>query len=220
MRRDTLFITILSIFLICLFAFGSRLGMRLQTLLAGPVPQGSAVMESIATISRTIEGYGVMRTTNAAGGRNVPVYSRYPFNLKNEFLLAVGEDQHVEAGDVALYQGSVFGSVEKVFKGSALVQTVFDSRTKIPVRIGAAGADARLVGGPEPRLTLIPKAADISENAAVYAAGVGWPYGAPLGTLRGLEDAPDNIYRIGTLRVFYNPAGVTEVTLLPHAENR
>ncbi len=218
MNKDSILIIVLMLLITSMFTFGSRLGMKIQSALAGPIVSQEK-SDSLETISQTVTGYGASHTigiaTTTTNGKTVPVYSRYPFNFKNELLIAAGEGQGIEVGDVALYQGSVLGSVEKVFKDSALVETIFDSRFKTPVRIGSRAADSLLIGGPEPQLTLIERSASVGENDAVYAAGEGWPYGIALGSLKDIKNNGDNIYRSATLRVFYNPASLQSVTIVP-----
>jgi cell shape-determining protein MreC len=219
MTRDSFFTLFLTLLIVVMFTFGSHVGMRLQTLLAGPVPVANT--GSLETLSQTVEGYGLSHTlgtsstTKIQNGTTFPVYSRYPLNLKNEVLVAAGEKDGVKVGDTALFQGSILGSVEKVFHDSALVETIFDSRFKTPVRVGSLGVDALLVGGPEPQLTLISRNATVGENDEVYVAGAEFPYGAVVGSLRDLRNTADNIYRAATLRVFYNPASLNFVTLVP-----
>jgi cell shape-determining protein MreC len=217
MQRDSLFMAALFLVIILMFTFGSELGMKVQTVLAGPV-RLSPSAGMLATVSQTVEGYGMTHTTATSTpekGIMAPVYSRYPFNLKSEILIAAGRNSGVNVGDVALYQGSLLGSVEKVFADSALVQTIFDNRFKAPVRIGSSGTDALLVGGPEPQLTLIPQSAGVAQNDQVYAAGENFPYGATLGALQDLSGSADNIYRSAALRVFYNPASMNAITVVP-----
>lgn len=216
MRRDSIFSAAAAVFIIVLFTFGSKLGMKLQTILAGPVGTPSSV-PALATVSQTVEGYGMTHTTGTTTVKGIAasVYSRYPFNLKNEILIAAGANAGIKVGDVALYEGSLLGSVEKVSGNSALIETIFDNRFKTPVRIGSAGTDALLVGGPEPQLTLIPRTATVAQNDQVYAAGEAFPYGTAVGALQDLKSSSDNIYRSAALRVFYNPAAMTSVTVIP-----
>lgn len=220
MRRDSIFLCILVVLMAVLFGFGSRLGMAAQRALTGPLPDPSE-WARVETISSMVEGFGAVRQIRGAPapeGQAAPVFSRYPFNLKNELLVARGEEQGVKVGDVALYEGAILGIVEKVFKDSALVQTIFDARFKAPVRVGDSAADALLVGGPQPRLTLIPQEAKIENSDPVYSAAAGMPYGVGIGSIENLHDAPESLFRDAVLRVPYNPAGLSEVVIVPKAE--
>ncbi len=215
MKRDTLFVLVLIMLIGVMFGFGSKLGMRFQRVLTGPLPQIAG--QTLTTLRSTVEGYGAIHTlaANIAGAKTVPVYSRYPFNLKNQILIAAGKNDGIKEGDIALFEGSILGSVEKAFSDSALVETIFDSRFKTPVRIGSQATDALLVGGSNPELTLIPATAAAGENDQVYSAGEGWPYGSALGALHDLKSSENSLYKNATLRVFYNPASLSSVTVVP-----
>ncbi len=219
MRRERLFLGLLILLLAALLTFGYRGGMYVERLLTGPLPidMGGG---TIRTLTASVEGYGTIHTLQGDAtlpGQVVPVYSRYPFNLKNEILVAAGAGSGIKAGDAAFFQGSILGTVEKVFAGSALIQTIFDARFKAPVRIGAEGVDALLVGGPEPQLTLIPADAKVQANDQVYSSGQDLPYGSELGTIGYLADSPNTLFKEGGLKVFYNPAEMNEVTIVPQA---
>jgi hypothetical protein len=215
MKRETLFIGLLILLIVVMFGFGSKLGMRFQRVLTGPLPQFAG--ENLTTLRSTVEGYGAVHTlaANLPGAKTIPVYSRYPFNLKNEILIAAGTNDGIKEGDIALFEGSILGSVEKAFSGSALVETIFDSRFKTPVRIGTLATDALLIGGSNPELTLIPANAAVNENDQVYSAGEGWPYGMTLGALHDVKSSENSLYKNGALRVSYNPASLSQVTVVP-----
>ncbi len=220
MRRESIFLTSLVVLVAVMFGFGSKLGMRFQRTLTDPAPALGAV-STIETISQTIQRYGSTKTTESTlQGKKVPVFSRYPLNFKNEILVAGGEKEGIKVGDVALYQGAILGTVEKVFKDSALIRTIFDTRFKSPVRVGAEGADALLVGGVQPRLTLIPAAASVANNDTVYSAAEDMPYGIGIGAIQNLHDAPDSMFKDASLRLPYNPAVMSEVLLVPQNNER
>lgn len=217
MRPRHIFLGFLVLLFIVLMSVGSRAGMYVQRILSGPLPADSG-SGTLRTLNTTVEGYGTVHTLQGdttLAGRAVSVYSRYPFNLKNEILVAAGSESGIKAGDAAFFQGSILGVVEKVFAKTALVQTIFDARFKAPVRIGTEGTDALLVGGTEPQLTLIPSDAKVSPNDQVYSAGETLPYGSELGALQGLTDSANTLFREGGLKVFYNPAAMNEVTIVP-----
>lgn len=217
MRREHIFLSLLVIFFAVIFTFGSRTGMYVQRLLTGPIAL-SETGGNLETLRATVEGYGTVHTLKgdtSVDGKTVPVYSRYPLNLKNELLIAAGANDGINPGDVAIFQGSILGTVEKVFADSALVQTVFDSRFKASVRIGSEGADALLVGGAEPKLTLIPLDSKVGDNDQVYTAGENMPYGTEIGALKNLRNSGNSLFKDASLKVFYNPATLDEVTVIP-----
>lgn len=209
MRKEYYFIAALVLFAVILFGFGSRAGLALQAALRGgfgpPAPDAAGLTASI----------GLSRSGTAL---KVPVYSQYPLNLKNQLSIAAGTADGVKEGDVALTNGYLVGIVEKSFEHSALVQTVFDKRFQAPVRIGTAGADALLRGGNEPELTLIPADAAVSEGDVVYAAANGMPYGISIGSLQGLHDSEDRVFREAVLSVPYAAGDLEELTIVPSSK--
>lgn len=146
------------------------------------------------------------------------VYSRYPFNFKDELTIGAGSDQGIRPGDAVL-AGEVFiGRVESVSRETALVTTVFDADFRTSVRIGSVGADALLVGGVSPKLTLIPKEARLTEGDPVYSAFVGAPYGIPVGEVRDIRLSEDNLFLEGSLSVPVNPSSLVEVSVVRFSE--
>lgn len=133
------------------------------------------------------------------------VYSRYPFNFKNEILINAGANEGVTAGKAVLYQGGVLiGTVEAVFPDSSLVQTVLDGNFKMPVRIGAKGYDALLVGGASPRATSILQSASVHAGDVVYTAAPNLPYGLPIAVVTAVSVSRDNLFQEASLDFAYD----------------
>lgn len=217
MRKEYYFIAILILLIVVLFGFGSNVGLALQGFLRGDLdddlfagPIGGSNLT--ATISN-MPGFA-----GADAGLKVNVYSQYPLNLKNQLSIAAGRADGIAVGDVAMVEGHFLGFVEETFERSALVQTIFDKRFQAQTRIGATGADALLRGGSDPKLTLIPGGAAVSEGDGVYIAADGAPYGAPIGSLKGLRSADDHIFQEAQISVPYNPAGLKELTIVPSSK--
>lgn len=127
------------------------------------------------------------------------VYSRYPFNFKNELLVNAGADQNVAAGKAAVFQGIFIGTVGTVFPDTALIETVFDSNFKMPVRVGQKGYDALFVGGASPLLTSLKKDAPVAAGDIVYTAAAGFPYGLPVAVIRSTSTSPTRCSRMRRL---------------------
>ncbi len=137
------------------------------------------------------------------------IYSRYPFNFKNEILVSAGEKSGVKTGAVVAIPGngnstSLLGRVTSIWPDKALVQTVFDPRFQLAVRVGSSGADALLSGGSEPRLTLIAKNAAVKEGDTVYSAADDLPYGLPIGSIRSITLSSDELFREAVLDLPYD----------------
>ena len=136
------------------------------------------------------------------------VYSRYPLNFKNELMIDAGSRDGIVAGKAAVFRGILIGSVLQVFSDSALVQTVFDSDFKMPVRIGKKGYDALLVGGAYPKATSIEKTAMLAPGDIVYAAASGTPYGMPIAIIESTSTSPDNLFEEAGLGFAYDVNGI------------
>ena len=136
------------------------------------------------------------------------VYSRYPLNFKNEVLVNAGTNQGVIVGKAAVFQGIMIGNVLKTFPNYSLVQTIFDSTFKMPVRIGAAGADALLIGGSYPKVTSIEKKASLKPGDIVFTAVAGAPYGLPVAVVASTSTSPDSLFQEATLNFVYDVNGI------------
>lgn len=143
------------------------------------------------------------------------VYSNYPFNFKDELLISGGAARGMKKGDGVTAGEMLLGTIYEVFRETALVRTIFDARTRFAVRIGEKGADALLVGGSTPRVTLIAKNADIREGDVIYAVYPGMPYGMPVGTLVRRVPSSDSLFDESAIQVPLNPADIRAVAVLP-----
>lgn len=96
------------------------------------------------------------------------------------------------------------GRIKEVFENDSLVETVFDSRFQLSVRIGAAGVNALLKGGNNPKLTLIPKDSKISDGDAVYSVSSDYPFGLTVGLARNIQLSSDQFFEEADLETAYN----------------
>lgn len=142
------------------------------------------------------------------------VYSRYPFSLKHELLVNAGTLRGVAVGDAAAFAGVLVGEVREVFRDSALVRTVLDERWTSAVRIGTRGVDALLVGGAEPRLTLIVKDANVKTGDIVYNAAPAFPLGMPVGRIAHIMLSSDGLFQEATLGVGYDVSRIHSVSIV------
>ena len=140
------------------------------------------------------------------------VYSRYPLNFKNELWMNAGEEQGVSAGQAALLpapatsskQFILLGKVVKTWPTSALVETLFDPRYQLAVRVGAKGADSLLVGGSVPKLTLLSRTSGIQSGDIVYAVSPGAPYGTAIGQVSAIQSESGQLFEEATLQFSYD----------------
>jgi rod shape-determining protein MreC len=132
------------------------------------------------------------------------VYSRYPFAFKDELSVDAGSDQGVGVGAAAVFDGVLVGKVSKTYSSTSLIQTLFDPRMKVAVRVGKGAVDALLQGGLEPRLTLISKNAKIAKGDVVYSADYSAPYGISIGTVGDVALSPDNLFQEASVSFPYD----------------
>ncbi|TSC60179.1 MAG: Uncharacterized protein LiPW15_57 [Parcubacteria group bacterium LiPW_15] len=141
------------------------------------------------------------------------VYSRYPFNFKNELLADAGASDNVKNGGAAIFDGVLIGKIIEVKDRTAVIQTVFDPSFSLPVRIGKSKTDALLIGGVEPRLTMIPKNADIAPGDLVYSASANFEYGLLVGTAGTPTISGTNVFSEAPLILGYNPLDIRYLSL-------
>lgn len=139
------------------------------------------------------------------------VFSRYPFNFKNEITIAVGSDEDIAIGQAVVMSIAgarakpIFvGDVIRVFGDRAVARTIFDPKFQAAVRIGAKGVDALLVGGSEPHLTLIPKGAVVLAGDPVILVSADMPYGLAVGTLTEAYLAQDRVFQEAIITTPYD----------------
>lgn len=140
----------------------------------------------------------------SSGTVRAMVYSRYPLNFRNEILIDAGGNDNVQEGKAVIFQGALIGVVIKVFPDSALVQTLFDTAFKMPVRIGSEGVDGLLAGGAYPKAISISKDATVAVGDVVYAAAPGIPYALPVGKIASIAVSSDNLFQEATLGFAYD----------------
>lgn len=141
------------------------------------------------------------------------VYSRYPLNLKDEFLAGAGSNEGVKLGGAAIWNGILVGRVKQVAEETSLIQTIFDPNFSLAVRIGKSGADSLLKGGVEPKLTLIPKNSASSGGETVYSASGELPFGLVLGVSALPAVTPQSVFAEASLVLSYSPSDLRYIFL-------
>jgi cell shape-determining protein MreC len=157
-----------------------------------------------------------------ASSEPVFVYSRYPFNFKNEIIIAAGRDRGIAVGDAVVIPQAphieakpiLVGKVIAAYERSALVRTVFDTTFQAPVRVGPSAMDTLFVGGPDPKLTLIPRNIELHAGDPVYSASPDLPYGLPIGTLGEAELGQNNAFQEASIIFPYDMNTLTIVAVV------
>jgi len=145
------------------------------------------------------------------------VFSRYPMNFKEEILVGAGRNNGVSGGETVLYNKMLVGKVIKVFGDTSLVETIFDSRFQLAVRVGNGAVDALLSGGAEPQVTLIPGKSKVVSGDIVYSAAAGSPYGLPIGDLGVIKSSADRLFIEAGLNLPYDLNEIKLVSIVKNA---
>jgi cell shape-determining protein MreC len=141
---------------------------------------------------------------NSAKYIRAMVYSRYPFNFKNELLVNAGAVEGVATGSAAVFQGVFIGHVTKVFSHESLIQTVFDSSFEMPVRVSTSSYDGLFHGGTYPNVGSLAKTANLQVGDVIYTAAPGLPYGLPVGEVSATSTSPDSLFTQATASFLYD----------------
>lgn len=143
------------------------------------------------------------------------IYSTYPFNNRGLITLNAGRlDGLKELLPVTVGETIFLGQLTQVSDTSSVARTIFDAGWELPVKAGTGGVDALLLGGREPRLTLIVKEKELVSGADVYTAGKDFPYGLKIGTIKEIFDNPGSTFREATLDIPYAVGELTQVSVL------
>ncbi|MBI4087487.1 MAG: hypothetical protein HY434_01510 [Candidatus Liptonbacteria bacterium] len=215
MRKDAAVPVVLIAFLLFLILFKPFYGWWLRNFFAPNPGEGvnlDARLENEA-LKAEIAKLNVLsqNPTRRPGYVSAIVYSRYPFNFKNEILINKGKNDGVLVGSPVFFGAVLLGRIEKVFNDDALVQTVFDDRFQLSAGIGNSGVKALFKGGSLPKLSLIPLAPPIAEGDIVYSVSPDFPYGAPIGEVRNPAFSSDRLFREASLRFSYDLGEVKTV---------
>jgi rod shape-determining protein MreC len=196
--------------LVFLIFFAPAFGWKIRQFLS-PVPASHADDQNLTAENEALKAQlaelqlvSTQLPSQPANDIRAMVYSRYPFNFKNEFLVNAGTDQGVRQGAAVIFQGVLIGKVEQTSSETAVVETVFDNDIKIPVRIGSSGYDGLLQGGAYPTVGSITNDASLTTGDIVYSAAQGLPYDLPIGTVAATSTSADSLFQTATLNFSYD----------------
>lgn len=220
MRRENWFLMGLIFTLLFFVSFYSELSWKIQSFFSPAKSPQSGEYQNLVLKNESLnaEVAGLQQIKKNLPARSsvflpVFVYSRYPFNFKNELLVNAGANQGIESGQTAVIVPNssasssliLVGKVEKVFENVSLVQTIFDSRFQSAVRIGGSGTNALLKGGNEPELSLIPNDAKVANGDVVYSASPDFPYGLAIGSVGNIRISSNQLFQEADVETNYNP---------------
>lgn len=207
-RNQWFLITCIAIFIILIFITPSY-GWQIRNWLEGRKNGESetaltAENEALKAQLAQLQGIAAQLPTSSADYLRAMVYSRYPFNFKNEILVNIGSSEGVSNNKAVIFRGVLIGTVRDVFDHSSLVTTIFDNSFKLPVRIGSHGYDALFLGGSSPIVASISKTANISPGDIVYSAGAGIEYGLPIALIATTSTSKDDLFQEASLNFAYD----------------
>ena len=111
--------------------------------------------------------------------------------------------------------GSVLlGQIKEVFANYSVARTIFDQDWKLAVRIGDGRAESLLVGGQDPKLSLLDKQKSLPMLASIYVAAPGFPYGLLVGKVGNIKDSQAGVWREAALEIPYALSELREAVIL------
>lgn len=215
-----IFVTIL----LAVFLLGPTLGASIYSRFAPAGSSSDFAVENQALKAQLAELASLRKDipNDSAPYKAALIYSRYPFNFKNEIVINSGSKDGISVGEIvgvasqATSSRSVvfLGSVKQVFENSASVRTIFDPDFQAAVKIGS-GVDALLKGGTDPKLTMIPKDSTIASGDAVYSVSPDLPYGIALGQVDKVSYSKGQFFTEATLKLPYDLNTLKVVSIIP-----
>jgi cell shape-determining protein MreC len=217
----TLFLVLVAL-MVAIIVFVPQWGWWLRAMLS-PVAPSQGISENAAAENLALMAQLAQYRTVAAQLPNAApnyvramVYSRYPSDLRNEFLIDAGTDDGIGVGKAVVIQAAtssyvLVGKIQSVAADTAVVETVFDPSFRMPVRVGAHGYDGLLVGGVYPTVTSVLKGAAIQTGDVVVNAGASLPYGLPVAEIGNIGATPDNLFQGASLTFSYDVNGIQTV---------
>jgi len=220
MRREFLVPLILGILAFGMILWSPQTGWSLRGIILGETGSVNNLALENQSLRSELEALQYLKETlYSVAHTYVPamVYARYPGNVKNELLIAVGELQGIHVGQsvvifpfsaetssIAKINPFLVGKITRTSKESAVATTIFDIEWKSAVRIGKTNREALLLGGNNPRLTLIEKkTSGIQENDMVRNASRDFPYGLAIGEVTNVGLSADRLYEEASIRFPY-----------------
>ena len=148
------------------------------------------------------------------------IYSRYPFNFKNEILVNLGEKDGIQPDSAVVIPSSLtsqsfilVGKIKDVYENFSTIQTLFDSNFKLTVQI-ANSEEALLVGGPLPKITLIPIKNEINTGDVVFSKDSTLPYGLIIGGIKKIQNVSNSLFLEAKIELPYDLSQINAVAIL------
>ncbi len=165
-----------------------------------------------------IQGYSISNFQSSASSSqfiSAKVFSAYPFNIKNQITINVGENQGIKKNMTVIFgENILIGQITEVFKDYSVVQTIFDPNWQTPVRIGQEEINGLFKGGNEPQVILIEKEKQIQIGDIVYTASQEFPYGLKIGEVIEIKETAAGVFKEAILKIPFNVSELREVNII------
>lgn len=143
------------------------------------------------------------------------VFSTYPFNIKNQVTINIGEKQGVKKMmTVTVGDNLLLGQVVEVFENYSVIQTIFDPNWQLSVRIGKEEINGLFQGGNEQKVVLIEKEKAIQIGDIVYSASHEFPYGLKIGEISEIKETVAGVFKEAVLKIPFNINELREVNVI------
>ena len=140
------------------------------------------------------------------------IYSTYPFNDKHIFTIAAGADQGlIESMPILAAKNILLGKIIRVFDNYSEVKSIFSPDWQMSVKIGDAGVDGLLVGGPNPKIIMIVSDKEISIGEEIYSTGKEFPYGLKIGRVRSVQIGTSSFFKEALIDMPYDFNNLQEI---------
>lgn len=144
-------------------------------------------------------------TTNDNHYLTAKVFSTYPFNIKNQITINIGEKQGIKKlAQAVLGKDILVGQVLEVFENYSIVKTIFDPTWQLPVRIGKDEIIGLFHGGGEPKVVLIDKEKSIQARDIVYSVSSEFSYGLKIGEISEIKETSAGVFKEAILKMPFN----------------
>ncbi len=144
------------------------------------------------------------------------VFAQYPFS--NRFLTRIdkGAADGMRKGFPATFGGSVLaGQIIDVRNQYSVVRMVGSPDWEIPVRVGPRKVAGLLIGGPVPRISMLPADKPIAVGDAIITASNDLPYGLTIGTVSSrVADSTGGIFQEAVVRFSYDSRDIAELAFM------
>lgn len=165
-----------------------------------------------------IQGYSISNFQSSASSSqfiSVKVFSAYPFNIKNQITINVGENRGIKKNMAVIFgENILIGQITEVFKDYSVVRTIFDPNWQTPVRIGQEEINGLFKGGNEPQVILIEKEKQIKIGDIVYTASQEFPYGLKIGEVVKINETSAGVFKEAILKIPFNASELREVNII------